>query len=183
MNITKKVLYQVPFCHFVQFPLDSNDSYGNVDFENESFDLANQTFVSNDEVLSSGDEATMKMIEATTPTVSFDSSVWGLLSYDCRLSTIITGGVGLLLLILGLIFNIMLISAGNAAQQRPLMKKNDNAAVRKREAFEVTLLVCIFLSNYFLYLFLSETFFHLFIAFTVENRFFCTFSYHDHITY
>lgn len=138
MKMDTRVLYQLPFCDFVVFSTNTSYSQNNYNVTNE---FLNFTSDSGSGLGSGVEPVTVASIETTASTSLFDSSIWDILSPNCQLSTIITGAVGLVFLVLGLVFNIVLISAGNAVQQKPIMKKSDSAAVEKREAFEASLTV------------------------------------------
>ena len=118
--------YRIPFCQ--NFKIDRNASRfnNNIDLENSG---------------GSGIATTAIGVLETTQQALTETIVWEILPENCRTSTIIVGAVSGVLLLLGLVFNILLIAAASATRPKPLVKKSDNAAVKRRKAFKSSLYV------------------------------------------
>jgi len=92
----------------------------------------------------SGTETTevgMKEIDVTI----IQTIVWEILPENCRTSTTVIGVIGGILVLLGLIFNSVLIAAACATNPKPLVKKSDNAAAIRRNQFKSSLYVSFFI--------------------------------------
>ena len=138
------VWFRLPFCP----DMDLMSSQVN-DAGNKSFFVINN-FINNGnssvEGLLSGEGPTPSSME-TTPSGSYPLALWFFLTDNCRLATIIVGGVGGALVILGLIFNILLIAASFAIKPKPLTRKSDTIAVRKQNFFKDSIFVSVLIIN------------------------------------
>ena len=120
--------YRIPFCMNFELP-NGNRSYHN------------------DRSESSGEATTMSVFETTRAKIN-EASVWETLPQSCRTATTVVAAIGGALLIFGIIFNILLIATTFATKPKPLTRKNDAAAVKRRKAFKSSLMVSNFMSNY-----------------------------------
>ena len=123
--------YRVPFCQNFMFDkiLDVGSGEREANFSGGSGEVSTTAGIT---------EMSLRTIESTA---------WEILTENCRIAAIVVGAVGGALIILGLIFNILLIASACATKPKPLSNQNDTAAVNRRKAFKSS----IFVSRIFLF--------------------------------